>query len=224
MPSMREGVVRNAATAAVIMVLAAGGALAVPADSSAQTRLIPQVGLYVPMSDLGRAGSGSEAIEIAGRESTLGFGVAVEFGALQPVSFRVNGVYGTGADVPVGGVGCQGCEARSTVAVVTGSAVLRPLPNLILARPYLQAGAGLKRYDFDEDDLRAEGLDAFLSDRNQLTGQLGAGLEMGLMGLSLLVEVSDFISGFDLGGDDASTEEETQHDFFLTVGIALGGE
>lgn len=196
--------------------------LAAPSEAAAQVRLIPQAGLYVPLSDLGRVGSGSEAVEIADRESTLGLGLSLEIGAAQTVGFRVNGVYGTTADVPIGGVGCPDCSVRSTVALLTGSVVLRPLPQLAVLRPYLQAGAGLKRYDFDEDDVDDEGLDAFLNDQNELTGQLGVGVELNAGFGSLLLEVSDFVSGFDLGDDD-SAEENTQHDFFLTVGLALGG-
>lgn len=195
--------------------------LAAPPDASAQVRLIPQVGLYVPVSDLGRVGSGSEAVEIANRESTLGLGLSLQVGAARALSFRVNGVYGTGADVPIGGVGCPDCSVRSTVALLTGAAVIRPLPDLVILRPYLQAGAGLKRYDFDEDDLDDEGLDAFLSDQNELTGQLGVGVELDAPFGRLLFEISDFMSGFDLGDDAA--EENTQHDFFITVGLAIGG-
>lgn len=196
--------------------------LAAPPEVSAQVRLIPQAGLYVPVSDLGRVGSGSEAVEIADGESTLGLGLSLELGAARALSFRVNGVYGTGSDVPVGGIGCPDCSVRSTVALLTGSVVLRPLPELVILRPYLQAGAGLKRYDFDEDDLDDEGLDAFLSDQNELTGQLGVGVELDAGFGRLLFEVSDFVSGFDLGDDD-SAEENTQHDFFVTVGLAIGG-
>lgn len=195
--------------------------LTAPPDASAQVRLIPQVGLYVPVSDLGNVGSGSEAVEIADRESTLGLGLSLEIPAARALSFRVNGVYGTGADVPISGIGCPDCSVRSTVALLTGSVVLRPLPELVIVRPYLQAGAGLKRYDFDEDDVSDEGLDAFLSDQNEFTGQLGVGVELNAGFGRLLFEVSDFVSGFDLGDDNA--EENTQHDFFVTVGLAIGG-
>ena len=195
----------------------------VPGSAEAQVRLIPQVGLYVPLSDLGRVEDGGTAVDIAKKESTLGLGLAVEFGAREPWSFRVNGAYGTESDVPVSRVGCTDCAARSTVAVVTGSVVFRPLPNLIVVRPYLQGGAGLKRYDFDEDQAREEGLEAFLSDQNELTGHLGVGAELNVGLGTLLLEVSDFISGFDAGSDDLDGEGETQHDFFITVGLALGG-
>jgi hypothetical protein len=125
--------------------------------------------------------------------------------------------------VPVLGFGCADCAARSTVAVLTGSVVVRPVPSLILVRPYLQGGLGLKRYDFDEDDLRAEGLDAFLNDQNKLTGQLGVGTELNLALIRLFVEVTDFISGFDVGSGASEEAGEMQHDFFISVGLPLGG-
>lgn len=211
----------GAAAVAAALLLPAG--LAAPAQAAAQMRLIGQVGLYVPLSDLGQVQSGGDAVEIADREGTLGFGLALELGARQTWSFRVNGVYGTESGVPVSGVGCTDCKARSTVAALTGTAVFRPLPNLIVVQPYLQAGGGLKRYDFDDDDLRAEGFDAFLSDQNKLAGHLGVGAEVNAGLVRLLFEVSDFISGIDLGGDDAVAEEETQHDFLITIGVSIGG-
>lgn len=202
--------------------LAVGAAMASPERAAAQgVRLIPQVGLYVPLSDLGRAGTGEDAVEIARMESTLALGLALELAARRPLSFRVNGVYGTQSDVPVERVGCPDCRARSTVALLTGSAVFRPIPNLIVAQPYLQGGAGLKRYDFDLDHARQEGVDAFVSDRNEFTGQLGVGVEVNLALARLLFEVSDFISGF-RPGNGVSGEGNTQHDFFITVGLAVG--
>lgn len=218
---MRDARLKTTLGALVPLVLAVAALAGYPSSALAQggIRLIPQVGLYAPVSDLGRASSTEGAVEIGERESTLGFGLALELGARRTVSFRLNGVYGTESEVPVDGTGCTDCTARSTVAAVTGSAVFRPLPNLIVVQPYLQAGGGLKRYDFDEDDAQAEGVDAFVSDQNELTGQLGVGLEFNLLGFRALLELSDFISGFDAEGGEA----ETQHDFFLTLGIALGG-
>lgn len=216
---MRDARLKTTPGTLAPLVLAVAALAAYPSSALAQggIRLIPQVGLYAPVSDLGTAADG--AVEIGKRESTLGFGLALELAARRTVSFRLNGVYGTESEVPVDVVGCTDCSARSTVAAVTGSAVFRPLPNLIVVQPYLQAGGGLKRYDFDEDDARAEGVDAFVSDQNELTGQLGLGLEFGVLGFRMLIELSDFISGFDTEGG----EGETQHDFFLTVGIPLGG-
>ncbi len=91
--------------AAPLLVAALAGPI-VPAAASAQggVRLIPQVGLYAPVSDLGSASSVDGAVEIGERESTLGFGLALELGARNTVSFRLNGVYGTESEVPVDGV------------------------------------------------------------------------------------------------------------------------
>jgi hypothetical protein len=205
-------------------VVALSGALAVmPDDAVGQLRLIPAVGLYVPMTDLGRVQNASGAADIAKKESTLGLGLSVELGDSQGTSYRLNGIYGTSSDVPVSRAGCTTCAARNTVAAVTASVVMRPLPTIILVRPYLQAGAGLKRYNFDEEDARAEGLDAFVNDQNKLTGQLGVGFELNIMVLRLFVELSDLISKVDVGGEGAEQEGNLQHDFFVTVGLPLGG-
>ena len=197
---------------------------AVAADQAAgQLRLIPQVGLYVPMKDLGRVQNASGAADIAKKEGTLGLGLALELGNSQGTSYRVNAVYGTSSDVPVTTAGCTTCAARSTVAAATVSVVMRPLPTIILVRPYLQAGAGLKRYDFDEEDARAERLDAFVNDQNKLTGQLGIGFEVNLALVRLFVEISDFINKVDVGAEGAEQDGELQHDFFITVGLPIGG-
>jgi opacity protein-like surface antigen len=185
--------------------------------------LIPQVGLYAPVTDLGTVGTGAAAVEVAKKEGTFGLGLALELGNTDATSFRVNAMYGTSSDIPVTRIGCANCQARSTVAGLTGSVVVRPLPNIIAVRPYLQGGLGLKRYDFDEDDLRAEGLDAFLNDQNKLTGQLGIGAELNLPLFRVFLEISDFISGFDLGSGANEEAGEMQHDFFISVGLPLGG-
>jgi hypothetical protein len=194
-----------------------------PDQAAGQLRLIPQAGLYVPMTDLGRVQNAAGAADIAKKESTLGLGLSLELGNSQATSYRLNGMYGTSSDVPVSRAGCTTCAARSTVAVVTGSVVMRPLPTIILVRPYLQVGAGLKRYDFDEEDARAEGLDAFVNDQNQLTGQLGIGFELNVALLRVFLEVSDFISRVDVGAEDAEQEGDLQHDFIITIGLPIGG-
>lgn len=205
-----------------VVALVAGMAVA-PVKAASQLRIIPQLGLYVPISDLGRIQTTSGAVDIAKKESTLGLGLGLELGNTLGTSFRVNATYGTSSDVPISWASCGTCAARSTVAVVTGSVVMRPLPNIIVVRPYLQAGGGLKRYDFDEEDARAEGVDAFVNDQNKLTGLLGVGAEVNLLMLRVFVEVSDFISKFDVGSGSTEQDGKLQHDFFITLGLPLGG-
>ena len=108
-----------------------GSVLAPSSPASAQIRLIPQVGLYVPQNDLGRVDGGSETVDIAKKESTLGYGASLELGASGMLGLRIGGVYGSQSDVAVSGVGCSGCAARSTVIALTGALVLRPLPSCL---------------------------------------------------------------------------------------------
>jgi len=221
---IQRGTTHPSCSVATALALALGLlAVATPATAQGGVRLIPQVGLYVPLRDLGTVGSGGNAVDVARKESTLGLGLSVEFAARQRVSFRVNGVYGTESGVPIGDIGCTACEARSTVTVLTGSVVARPIPNLLIIQPYLQAGAGIKRYDFDDDAARQEGFGAFVSDQNVFTGQLGLGLELNVGLGRLLFELSDFISGVELGSDQLSGDSKLQHDMFLTIGFAIGG-
>jgi hypothetical protein len=191
--------------------------------ADAQIRFIPAVGLYAPVNDLGRVGSGSTAVDVAKKESTLGFGAAIEFASQKSLGFRINGIYGTGSDVPVSSIGCPGCEARSTVAAVTGSLVLRPLPTLILVRPYVHAGGGIKIYNFDDDAARAQGISSYISDQNKLTGHFGVGTDLNLGLAHFVLDLSDYVSGFELGSGSSTTEGEKQHDLFFTIGLSIGG-
>ncbi len=195
--------------------LAAG--LLAPGGARAQLRILPQAGLYAPASDLPTA---SEAVDIGRKQSTLALGLGVELGNTRGTSLRIDGLHATASDVPVTGVGCQSCSARSTVTTLTAALVLRPLPNIILVRPYLLAGGGLKRYDFTREDLQSEGARAVLSDQNRFTGHLGVGAEVNLGLLRISGEVSDLVSGFRRQGGGGSS---LQHDFFVMVGLLLGG-
>lgn len=189
-----------------------------PAGSSAQLRILPQAGLYAPVSDLGSVSTVDGARTVGERESSFAYGAALELGPADGTTFRITGLYGSDGELPVGDVGCTSaeCSVRSTVVNLTGSVVLRPIPRLVLVQPYLVAGGGLKRYDYDFDgdtSLR----DALGDDANELTGQLGVGADWTLGIINGTVEISDFVSGsvLDDGGD-------TQHDFFVTVGLYIG--
>ena len=198
-----------------------GSVLAPSSPASAQIRLIPQVGLYVPQNDLGRVDGGSEAVDVAKKESTLGYGASLELGASGMLGLRIGGVYGSQSDVAVSGVGCSGCAARSTVIALTGALVLRPLPSLPLLQPYLLGGAGVRRYDFDLEGAQLQDLEDVLN-QNKLTWHLGVGSEIDLGLVRLIAEVSDYFGEFDLGTDGGAQAGEKQHDFFVTVGLIIG--
>jgi hypothetical protein len=184
--------------------------LALPTAARSQLRLIPQVGLFAPASELPSPG---EAVEFGKREASLAFGAALEIGSL-----RVAVLHATDGEVPIEGIGCEEC-ARSTVTTATAALVIRPLPELAFVRPFVLLGGGWKRYDFDTDELDDGVVAAVLNDSNDLTAHLGLGVELGLGGLRLLVELQDLASRFDEEGVDA----RFQHDLFLTLGVALGG-
>lgn len=181
--------------------------VAVPALASAQVRIVPQVGLWAPLSDLPSA---EDAVTVGERESSLAFGLAAEMGSL-----RVGVLHGTGSDVPVSGVGCTECPT-STVTTLTGAFLLRP-GILPMVNPYVLLGAGVRRMDFDREDLEEEQFDAIFSDQNDLAGHLGVGVDLSLPIMDLRVELSDVVSRL-TGSDD---ESEIQHDLFLMLGLVF---
>ena len=146
--------------------------------SQAQSvRLLPSVGLYVPVSDLGEVTGGGldGTIELGRTKSTVALGLAGELGSRQrPLGLRLGTTYGTNSEVPIGGVGCTTCSARTSLLVVDLAVTLRPIPRLIVVQPYLLLGGGVRRYDFELRNFSEEGLSGVL--RDQTHGQLHLGL------------------------------------------------
>lgn len=199
-----------------VVASAALAILTLAAPAQGQLRVIPQVGLYAPVSDLSPGFSG--AVDIGKQESTLALGAALDFRGDASLGFRLGGVFATASDVPVDGVGCANCEARNTVLALTGAAVIRPTPMLGILRPYALAGAGGKWYNFSFPS-GGDQLEDVLEDTTQLTFQLGAGVEFDLRVLRMNVELSDYISSYEATGGSS----ERQHDMVLSLGLILGG-
>ena len=184
--------------------------------AEAQIRLMPQGGLYTSISDLGTVDTGDEALRVGEKETSFAYGLTVEIASEAPVRLRLTGLYGSNSEVPVGGIGCTptDCDLESTLLALSAGVVLSPVPTDFPFRPFLLAGGGMKRYDFEfQSDSQLK--EAF-GDESVAALLLGLGFDWNLGILSGTVELADYISGSAVEGGDR------QHDFFLTVGLILG--
>jgi len=201
----------------------AAAIFALPASAAAQggLRLLPQLGLYAPMSDLTQVRDGGETLFEAGKKSsTVGLGLALELGALRG---QLN--YATASDIPIDGIGCESCDARSTLLTATVGLVLHPLPQVLVFRPNVLLGIGVKRYDFDPGQLSGdEDWRGVLEDQTQFAAQLGLGLELEVLGVEPQLEFSAYLSRFEPGeGPEGTEESDFQTDLFLMLAVPLGG-
>ena len=192
-----------------------------PVEAQAQVRLIPQIGVYSAVEAPGSVQGVNGAYEIGKYESTTAYGAALEFGGDQGVGFRVGGLYAPKAETVVSGLGCQtGCPAGVDLLSVHGALVIRPLGRIFLVEPYLVAGGGLKRFDYNPEDL-GDGIGQIFSDESKGAGILGIGAAVGLGGAALTFELSDHFHWADPNLDNVGRTR--MDDFFFTVGLALGG-
>lgn len=201
-----------------VLTLVAVGLFSPDALTAQSVRLIPQVGVYVPVTDLGEVtGDGFDGAYTFGKkESTRAYGLGVEIGGGGFVGLRGTAAYATSSEIPFSGFGCSTCQGRSSMMALTGGVVVRPF-RLLLVDTYFLGGIGVKRYDFSAsnvDDLVSGSLD----NRYERAYQLGVGAELNLGFLSGLVEVADYVSTAEL----LDGTRDRQHDFVVSVGLGLG--
>ncbi|MEX2528884.1 MAG: hypothetical protein WEA09_14730 [Gemmatimonadota bacterium] len=190
--------------------------LVLPATGEAQVRFTPQVGAYLPVTDMGefRASTSEERREFGRRNSSLAYGASLEFSPpLSPFGIRTTWLYGSDGSVPLKDVGCDGPCPRSTLLTGSLEAVVRA--GLPLVQPHLSLGVALKRYGFEFE----QGFPRVIEDQDQWGMQVGVGATVSVLGMGVALELSDFIGG--LEGADGSSGGR-QHDMFLTLGLALG--
>lgn len=213
-----------AALAAIVL-----GPSTEPLDAQTSIRLLPQVGAYAPLSDLGELReNGQTTLEAGRRASTLAWGLGLEVGPAQErTSLRLHLGYGTDGDIPVGGLDCESCSARSTLLTASAAAVLRPIPRLVLVQPYFLMGAGVKRYDFRVRDMDSDRWEELFRDQVRPMLQAGVGTELSLLGLRTQWELNAFMSRYRMGsspqGASSHGDGDLQTDVFLTLSIPLGG-
>ena len=180
------------------LLLLGGGGVAAQGIS-----ITPSAGAYIPASDFyDLRDELDDAVVRADREAAFALGLAVEAGWL-----RGSLAYATGATVSRDGV--SGSERIGDGTLLLGAAdlVVRPVPR-VFVQPYLLGGVGFRNTNYDSDDPTAilpEGeTDAAL--------HIGVGADLLLGSVSLVAEVSDFISR------DAD-DDWSEHDAFAMVGL-----
>lgn len=198
------------------------GLTAAAAPAAAQApglELVPKFGAYLPINDLAEVRPAVEDIH-ADMEASLGLGLALEVDLPgSPLDFRANMEYATGTEVSADGFS-EDEAVESTVLTLVGDVVFRPLPTPVI-QPYLLAGAGFKRYDFEFEDADPSDLsNLFRDSENDFTLHVGAGVDIGLGPLALLVEAGDYISWYAPEGSDQ--DSEMQNDIFLMAGFRVG--
>lgn len=202
------------AVLAAVTLLVAGAAGA----SAQRIQVVPRAGVFVSGSSLGEVREGTEAIK-ADLEGGLGVGLGIEFGMpLSPFGFRAGFDYATDSKISASGINEASGEAGAKLLAVAGDLVFRPLPRLLVVQPYLLAGAGVKRYDFEVSELGSGAENIFSESQTDFALHGGAGLDVSLGAIALRAEVSDYVSWFELG---SGGEKEMQNDVFATVGLRI---
>jgi hypothetical protein len=188
----------------MLVVMAAPAAAQIPGIN---VNLGARIGAFTPMSALAETPQGDVKLK-----SGMGIGASIELDIpFSPINVRANVEAAMGAKMELGDDELEGAEVD--VVAFTGDLVYRPLPRIVVVQPYLLAGAGVKRYSFDTDPV------SFSEDRSHFTGHLGAGADLKFGPISVLAEVSDYISSFK---NAATDDSKLQNDVFLMVGFRIG--
>ncbi|MGH7481582.1 MAG: hypothetical protein ACRELV_05460 [Longimicrobiales bacterium] len=198
----------------LVLTTAALALAAAPAAAQGGLALIPKIGAFAPLSDLGEAEGSVQELE-----GSLAVGLAAEVGLpVLPFDLRAGFDYATDTKVSSEGLGEEGSADEVTLLALTADAVFRRDTGGLL-QPYLLLGGGIKRYDISREEVQAGDPDVILDeDESDVTGHLGLGLGLGLGLLTVTAEISDYISQFE--GTDG--ESELQNDLYLMVGARVG--
>ncbi len=186
----------------------------------AQTRLIPQIGMYSSVGDPSSIRGVSGAYEIGRHDSSRALGLVAQFGGRSGLGFRVGGLFVNDIGGPLQPSGCDACAAEADLISGYGALLIRPFGNLFFMAPYIVAGAGAQRFQTDGEGIWDQ-VARLGDDRSDWIGVLGVGSELDFGGAQILIELTDHLrrSKVRLPGQD----RERIHDFFFTVGVALGG-
>jgi hypothetical protein len=194
-----------------IAALLAAAALLPAKPAAAQlVQIEPKIGAFAPLSSLGFWNG-----DLRSLQGSFAIGLAAEVKPPVLPRIRVGFDYATTNKISAqNGVGGPGSAGPSLLAL-TGDFVFSPSEGRV--RPYALIGAGIKRYNYSVSkvsDITTRGiLDANQSD---FTGHLGVGVDVGVGASGLRLELSDYVSHFDVNGTS-----RLQHDLFVMLGLRV---
>ncbi|HEU0012567.1 MAG TPA: hypothetical protein VFQ45_02750 [Longimicrobium sp.] len=102
---------------------------------------------------------------------------------------------------------------------LVGDVVLRTR-RVAVVHPYLLLGGGVKHYGFDTEGLDDDAEDAFEDGRWSATAHLGAGVELDVYPIRLVLEASHYGSAYEPIEDD-DIRAAWQNDLVYTVGVRI---
>lgn len=197
-----------------------GAALLAPATSACaqrlELRLAPRVGAFIPAGRLVREHDGLIRFR-AELAPSLAVGLGLELDAPRlRLGVRAGVDYATAPTLVAHGFTVDSAGVGFLVA--SADVVLRPLDRRARIRPFLAAGAGLKRYVVPEAGLTRALAGVLPRDRTDpaLHGAAGAEVRSGPIGVA--AEVGDYVSWFLA---PSTGHQRVQHDVLVTVGLRL---
>ncbi|MEX2532259.1 MAG: hypothetical protein WD960_15945 [Gemmatimonadota bacterium] len=206
----------------VAVIVCVGIFIAVP-EAMAQTsvRFLPSIGVHMPPSDARDAGSPSALIASSRAGGALAWGLGVEIGPPRSgTSLRGHVGHGTTSRMPLPGFECADCSSRSSVRTISAAAVFRPIPRVVLVQPHFVTGLGVSNFEHQLEGSDVGDRDGGAEGAWRLSGQLGVGLEVSLLGLRTQWEVNAFVSPRRPGPPG---EEGLATDLYVTLAIPIGG-
>jgi hypothetical protein len=167
--------------------------------------ILPRIGMSMPLGTL------ADNTEI---DMALALGVTAELVLPRlPFNLRANLDYGRAADI-VQRTTLEPVLGSASILAIVGDVVLRPLPPTAFAQPYFVAGGGITRYEIEIGPVADTRLRTGTTTR--ATFHIGGGFDVSVGPLSLVLQVSDYISTFpDEGGS------RLQNHVFGTIGFRV---
>lgn len=171
-------------------------------------QLVPKAGLFMPLNAL------TDAAEV---DMGLALGLAVELTLPRlPVDLRANLEYAIATDI-VERSAAETVLGELSLLAITGDVVLRPLPATAVAQPYFLGGAGIKTYDISLEPGAPDDLLGMEGTTTRFALHIGGGVDVRFGPLSLVLEISDYISRIETGTGDT----RLQNDVFGMIGFRV---